>query len=324
MTDRQTLSPIRPGLLDKLPNMAIFAHVVATNSFTQTAQELNLSRSKVSKSITTLEASLGVRLLYRTTRCLTLTDEGRAFNERCTRMLAEAEAAEQTAAHLQDKPHGTLTLSVPPYLGIIKLNQILPSFMKRYPELIVDIEFNESFVDVIKEGCDLAIRVAHELHTSSLVARRIAESKLNIVASPSYCREHECPETLQDLAQHNCIIYRGTSASKRWTAIGLDGKKEYVEIKGTLNTNRSDFELQAALDGIGIARLPDFVCGPDLAAGRLIRLLENVTLPPLGIYTVYPQRQYLPAKVRVFIDFLVSSLNDAQARCPASFIHPQS
>ena len=305
MTNRQALNLSKSDLIYNLPNMAIFAHIASTNSFAQAARDLNLSRSKVSKAVMALEASLGVRLLYRTTRSLALTDEGRAFKERCMQMLAEAEAASQVASSAQDEPHGILTLSVPSNLGVIELDRMLPAFVKRYPELSVDVQFSESFVDVVGEGRDLVLRVAHELSTSSLISRRLAASELCIVASPEYCSEYERPKMFQDLVHHKCIIYSATPAPNRWSMIDPDGNKRYVEVSGPLITNRSTVELQAALDGIGIARLPDFVCGPDLAAGRLVRLLEDVNLPSLGVYAIYPQRQYLPAKVRIFVDFLV-------------------
>ena len=305
MTNNQALKLSKSDLIYNLPNMAIFAHIAASSSFAQAARDLNLSRSKVSKAVMALEASLGVRLFYRTTRSLALTDEGRVFKEKCTQMLAEAEAASQMVSSAQDAPHGTLTLSVPPNLGVIELDRMLPAFVKRYPDLAVDVEFSESFVDIVGEGRDLVLRVAHELSTSSLISRRLAASELYIVASSEYCCEYGRPETFQDLVHHKCIIYSATPTPNRWSMIAPDGSKRYVEISGPLTTNRSAVELQAALDGIGIARLPNFVCGPDLAAGRLVRLLEDVELPSLGIYAIYPQRQYLPAKVRIFVDFLV-------------------
>ncbi|MGI9490101.1 MAG: LysR family transcriptional regulator [Geminicoccaceae bacterium] len=291
--------------IDNLFRMAVFAHVVAAGSFTAAADELDLSRSAISKAVSILEEWLGVRLLYRTTRRLALTEEGRIFNEHCKRILAEAEAAELATTHLQSVPHGTVRISAPVSFGQMQLNRILPAFMERYPDLNVEIDYSDHFVDVIDAGYDVVIRVTPELQDSSLVARRIATSERFVVAAPRYIAVHGYPKTPDEVVDHNCIIYSLSPKPKIWTMIDTEGNCQQICISGNLTVNKGEAVLKAAVEGLGIARLPSFMCTKEIADGRLVRLLTDITLPPLGIYTIYPHKQYLANKVRIFVDFLV-------------------
>ncbi len=285
--------------------MIIFAHVAAADSFTRAADKLQMPRSMVSKAVSTLEEGLGVRLLYRTTRQLSLTEEGRVFNEYCKRILAEAEAAEQALAQLSAAPQGRLRISCPSSFGSLWLNPILSNFMQRYPGLAIDVDYNDNIVDMVETGFDAVIRVTPELPDSSLIARRLTTTERLLVATPSYCRDHGTPRTPDELKEHNCIIYNGCANPDRWAIVECDGKSREVHVSGLLSANTGEAVRSAAVHDVGIARLPSFLCASDLAAGRLIRILDRVSLPDCGIFVLYPHKHHLAAKVRVFIDFLL-------------------
>lgn len=180
-------------MMDKLTSMAVFAKVVEAESFTGAAAQLGLSKSAVSKAVSALEDRLGARLLNRTTRRLALTEVGRAFYERCARIVAEAEEAELAVTHLQDSPRGTLRVNAPVSFGVLHLGPALAAFMPRYPELKVDLAFTDRYVDLIEEGVDVAVRIAGRLEDSSLIARRLADNEMVVVASPAYWERHGRP-----------------------------------------------------------------------------------------------------------------------------------
>jgi DNA-binding transcriptional LysR family regulator len=289
--------------MDKLTGMAVFARVVEAQSFTAAAGQLGMSRSAVSKTIAGLEDRLGARLLNRTTRRLALTEVGRAFYERAARIVAEAEEAELAVTRLQATPRGTLRINAPVSFGTAHLAPALIDFMKRYPELKVDIGLADRMVDLIEEGYDLAVRIG-ALPDSSLIARRIADNHMVVCAAPSYWRRHGRPSEPQDLAHHACLTYAYQRSPNQWPFKGPAGRFT-VAVDGPLRANNGDLSLAAALAGLGVVALPCFLCGADLAAGRLEPVLCDWMPPPGGIHAVYPHGRHLSAKVRAFIDFLV-------------------
>jgi DNA-binding transcriptional LysR family regulator len=291
--------------MDKLTGMAVFARVVDAGSFTAAAIQLGMSKSAVSKAIAALEDRLGARLLNRTTRRLALTEVGRAFYQRCARIVAEAEEAELAVTHLQVAPRGTLRVNAPVSFGTLHLGPALADFLARYPELKVEIELTDRFVDLLEEGYDVAVRIASALPDSSLVARRITVNEAVVCASPTYWRRHGRPRAPQDLTRHACITYAYNPNPHEWAFLDPDGRPLTVRVDGPLHTNNGDAALHAALAGLAVVRLPRFICAPDLAAGRLEAVLDDALPPPNGIYAIYPHSRHLSAKVRAFVDFLL-------------------
>ena len=289
--------------MDNLSGMAVFARVVEAKSFTGAARQLGMSKAAVSKQVSRLEERLGARLLNRTTRRLHLTEIGAAFYQRAARIVAEAEEAELAVSHLHEAPRGTLRLDAPLSFGIRHLAPVLPGFMRRYPELRIDISFNDRYVDLIEEGYDLAVRIGH-LVDSSLVARKLAVNRRAVCASPDYWAEHGTPSVPADLTKHNCLGYSYLATGNEWRFRGPEGPIA-VRVSGTLNANNGDMLREAAVGGIGVTLSPTFMLCDDLRAGRLTPVLEEFEPEPQGIHAIYPHNRHLSAKVRAFVDFLV-------------------
>jgi DNA-binding transcriptional LysR family regulator len=291
--------------MDKLTGMAVFARVIDAGSFTAAAAQLGMSKSAVSKAISALEDRLGARLLNRTTRRLALTEVGRAFYERCARIVAEAEEAELAVTHLQLTPRGTLRVNAPMSFGALHLGPALAVFLARYPELKVDLELSDRFVDLLEEGYDVAVRIAAALPDSSLIARRITVDDAVICASPAYWQRHSRPRVPADLERHACVTYAYNPNPREWPFVAADGRPINVRVDGPLHTNNGEATLHVALAGLAVVRLPRFICGPELAPGRLEAVLADAMPPPNGIFAIYPHNRHLSAKVRAFVDFLI-------------------
>jgi DNA-binding transcriptional LysR family regulator len=289
--------------MENLTDIAVFVRVVESSSFTAAADKLGLARSVVSKRVTRLEERLGVRLLNRTTRRLSLTEAGAALFEQSWPALARIEDAELEVTRLQTEPRGNLKVSAPMTFGILHLAPLLPEFLERYPGVQMDLRLDDRFVDLVAEGFDLAIRIAM-LADSTLVARRLAPSRMAVCASPEYWRRHGVPQTPEDLRAHNCISYIYTRTPDVWEFSTQAGDTITVPIRGNLRLNNGLVERTAAVDGVGVAIMPTFYVGEDLQAGRLQPVLTDYPLPELSISAVYPQRKHLSPKVRAFIDFL--------------------
>ena len=289
--------------MDHLSVMAVFARVVEMESFSGAARDLGLSKSAVSKQVGRLEDRMGLRLLNRTTRRLSLTEAGAAFYQGCRRVVAEAEAAEQAVTRLASAPRGRLKVNAPMSFGVRHLAPALPDFMARYPELTVDLALNDRLVDLVEEGFDVAIRIAR-LADSSLIARRLAPNRLVLCATPAYLRAHGAPRSIDELKDHACLLYSYQTAGDVWRLCGPGGERR-LRITGRVRINNGDALLAAALGGLGVALLPCFICGQDLRAGRLIHVLPEWSSPAdTAITAVYPASRNLSPKVRVFVDFL--------------------
>jgi len=282
--------------------LAVFAKVAELESFTAVAKALGLSKSAVSKHIAALEESWATRLIHRTTRSLSLTEAGKALQERAQRIVAEIEEAERAATTLSVEPRGTLRVSAPMSFGIRHLGPMLADFMVRYPELSVEMVLNDRMVDIVEDGFDLAIRIA-KLPDSSLIARKLCPGRRIVCASPGYWRRHGIPKTPADLKGHNCLMYTYLPNPDELRFDGPDGPVA-VPVSGTLHSNNGDILRAAALAGIGFYFAPTFLVGDDVRAGRLERVLPDYDDTSLSIYAVYPHTRHLSAKVRAFIDFL--------------------
>lgn len=290
--------------MDRLGAMAVFAQVVEAESFSAAARALGLAKSSVSKQISRLEDELGVRLLNRTTRRLSLTEAGQTFYQGCQRVVAEAAAAESAVTHLGAAPRGRLTISVPMSFGLRHVGPVLPLLLDRCPELTIDLSLNDRFIDMVEEGFDVGIRIAH-MKDSSLVARRLAPSRTVVCASPEYLAAHGVPQTVEDLADHECLLYSYQATGGVWRFDGPNGRQS-MRVRGRLRANSGEALLAAALAGSGIAHLPTFICGDALRDRRLVRLLPGWVDPQEPVINaIYPAGRNLSPKVRVFIDFLV-------------------
>ena len=303
--------------MDQLDAMTVFRRVVELNGFSAAARDLRLSTAVVSKQIAQLEERLHARLLNRTTRRLSLTEAGRVYLDYCIRILDEVAEAERAVSQQAGTPRGLLRVNAPMSFGIARLAPLLPDFLHRYPEITVDLGLDDRIVDVLQEGWDLAVRIA-DLPDSSLIARRLANSRRVVVASPDYLARVGVPRRPAELAGHRCLIYSYQSAREDvWRFAGADGP-ESVRVAGCLRTNNGDVLSAAAMAGTGIALLPLFIVDEALRQGRLVPLLEGWDAGGSGIFAVYPAGRHLSPKVRAFADFLAErfvrpSWNDVMA-----------
>ena len=289
--------------MDNLADVAVFVRVVERGSFTLAADELELSRAVVSKYVSRLEERLGARLLNRTTRRLALTEAGAALFEASRGALERIEEAESAVAQLQSEPRGRLRVSAPMSFGILHLGAAMTEFAQAYPRITLDVRLDDRFVNLVEEGVDMAVRIG-ALTDSSLVARKLTSSRSIVCASPGYLAEQGRPETPEDLASHDCLLYSYLSSANVWRFSGPDGRDIPVAVKGSLRINNGIVLAEAAAAGRGIVLAPSFYVAPMLRDGRLERILPNYRLPELGIHAVYPQRDHVPPKVRAFVDFL--------------------
>lgn len=288
--------------MDPLDGIAAFARVVDCGSFSAAARRLNISKSAVSAHVQRLEERLGIRLLNRTTRQLSLTEAGAAYYRHCARILAEAEAAEQAAGALQREPRGTLRISAPDTFGWMHVAPAVPSFLKSYPGLTVDIRLSPIYVNLVDEGLDLAIRIGI-LEDSALVVRRLASSRLVLCTAPAYLEKHGAPREPHDLAGHNCLCADLQTWGDEWRLSGRGGEVR-VAVGGSLRSNNAETLRTASLEGIGIAALPNWAVADELRSGALLRVLPGWEAPVSTIYAVYPGNRLMSKKVGAFVDHL--------------------
>lgn len=282
----------------------VFVAVVENDGFSAASRVLGISKSAVSKRINQLENHLGVRLLHRTTRKLSLTEAGERYFEHAAQALTAAGQAEDAVTELQGEPQGKLKISSPMSFGRLHVAPLIPIFTKRYPKILIDLVMDDRNIDLVAEGFDLAIR-SGDMPASTLIARKLAPLRQVLCASPDYIDRYGMPVTPSELSERNCILFSYSGDANEWTLI-KDGKSEAVLVSGSYRVNNSEAILVALREGIGIGRLPTFVAGPDLREGNLVRILESYNIPDHTFYAVFPERQYLPAKVRAFLDFSIN------------------
>ena len=296
--------------MEAFGTIPVFVAVVENGGFSAAARRLGISKSAVSKRINQLEAHLGVRLLHRTTRKLSLTEAGERYFEHAAQALTAAGQAEDAVTELQGEPQGNLKISSPMSFGRLHVAPLIPKLLQRYPKLQIDLVMDDRKVDLVAGGFDVAIR-AGNLPASTLIARKLAPLRQVLCASPDYIDRYDRPGTPAELSSHNCLLYSYSSDANEWTLIG-EGGPETVTVSGSYQVNNSEALLEALREGVGIGRLPTFVAGPDLKTGRLVKLFESYSLPDFTIYAVFPERQYLPAKVRAFLDFAIEYIGGDQ------------
>ncbi len=272
--------------LEDLVSMAIFARVVEAKSFTAAAKALSVSTSLVSKRVATLEERLGVRLLHRTTRRLSLTAEGASIYERCLHMLRAADEGAELAEGRADDPRGVLRVSCPIVLADAFVSDTVAAFIARYPGVSVELSVSNSMNDLVDDRIDLAVRGAQRLESSSLVARRLGTMAKVICASPAYVKEHGTPRSPDDLRGHRCLRFSPLRADVEWR-FREEGADVVVPTSGPLATDNAEALRRAALAGLGIIALPRFYLAGDLARGNLVELLAGFALAPLGVFAVH-------------------------------------
>jgi len=290
--------------VDRFDNMRVFAKVVESGTFAGAAARLGISASMVSQHVKELEERLGVRLLNRTTRKISLTETGRAYYERCTGLLAELEETERAVSDLHSAPRGELRVNAAPTFGTLHLAPAIADFAARYSAISVELMLSDHMADMIEERFDVAVQIG-QLPDSSLIARQLALCRLVVCGAPSYFARYGVPHTPADLAMHNCLtIVTEVSYYRTWHLVAADGAALNVTPVGNLRTNAAAVLKVAALAGQGVAYLPTYLVGDALQSGALVTVLDDYLAPPLPVRALYPHNRHLSAKVRVFVDFL--------------------
>lgn len=290
---------------DTLQLFRTFVRTVETGSFSAVARELNASQPTISRQVAALEDHLGCVLLQRTTRALTLTDDGRTFYEHARRTLEAATEAENAVGRRRGKPSGILRLACAGVFGRLHVIPRLPRFRMRFPDVGIALHMTDGFTDLVEEGIDLAFRVG-ENRDGSMIARRIGTTRRAVVATPAYLAEHGTPMRPEDLSDHQCVVYDRLVTGATWTFAGRGGELT-VPISGPVHVNSTEAVRAAVLEGLGIGYVPvwHFVEN-EIESGRLVALLPGFVAPPQPISAVYPTRRFLAPKVRAAIDFFAN------------------
>lgn len=301
-----------PMLRANLNDILIFMAVVDAGSFVAGGLSMGLSRSAAGKAVTRLEDRLGARLLNRTTRTISLTDEGRLFHQHGLGVLARIDEAEASVAGHRalhkGTPRGTLRLTLPGAFGRLVVFPLLQQYLAAWPELQAEVSFTDRLADIVEEGFDLAIRIGVTAPDTRLVARTITTFEALLCASPDYLAERGAPADIDALATHDCLFFSSRARRQSWRL--RQGKGAWIKARGRsrLRLDSAEALRDAALAGLGIAQLPDFLVADDVATGRLQRVLPRLDTDPVRIVALYPSKRLLEPRVRRFIDFIAGEL----------------
>ena len=295
--------------MDRLTSLTAFVRVVDTGGFSAAGRRLNMSTTMVSNHVQALEERLGVRLLHRTTRKVSLTEIGKAYYDRCIQILADIEQADDIAGAMQSAPRGTLRIYTATHV-VQFIAPVVSEFLAAHPEVKVDLSMGEGTIDLIEEGFDVAIRLTPP-PDSSLIVRNLATWRHVLCCSHGYIETHGRPEQLSELAERNCLRHMNYPYDE-WRFVDRKGTPASARISGRLVCNSGETLRRAALDGIGIALAAGFLVHDDLESGRLVRLLPEYRPIEFSMIAVYPHRHHLSAKVRTFIDMLVHHASEQQ------------
>lgn len=293
--------------MDHISALRAFLQVARRESFSAASRDLNTAASVISRYVKELESDLGVRLFTRTTRKVALTEAGQNFLLRAEALLDDFDAMRESTQALHSQPSGRLRVTAPLALGQNILAPLLPEFMKRYPKLAVSLHLTNQVIDLVEEGCDLAVRFVAHLEDSGLVARKLGESSSLLCATPAYLAESPALQSPEDLPAHSCVLFCDDGSS-RWALASPSGEPLSIRVNGRLSVNSMEAARTAALGDLGISLLPEFLIREDLKNGTLQALLTAFTPPATPFYLVYPQRQFVPMKVRCFMDFCLEKL----------------
>ncbi|HVH79590.1 MAG TPA: LysR family transcriptional regulator [Stellaceae bacterium] len=288
--------------MDRLASITAFVQVAESGGFTAAARRLHLSTTTISGQVQALEESLGVRLLNRTTRRVSLTEIGREYYERCNQILHELAEADQIAGALQLTPRGQLRVFGQAGIGRY-IAQVIADFLARYPDISVDLRTGDAMIDIVEEGFDLAIMPISPPDTS-LVRRRLAGWHYTLCCSPGYLQKYPVPRTPADLSHHNCLLYTYSVFGREWPFVDAAGNRLSTPVSGNIVTNSLDTMRAVVLAGLGLWLVPPYIVADLLASGALVRLMLDYASPELEIVALYPHRRYMTAKLRIFLDIL--------------------
>ena len=290
--------------MDRWTEIEVFVQIAESGSISRAAEALGISVSATSRYLMTLEERLNIRLVHRTTRQLSLTGEGEIFCERCRDILGSMKEAEASVSEAARNPTGLLRVQASLSFCLLHLTPLIPAFTERYPRIRIEIVAANRYHDIIENGIDVAVRTRRVEADSQITIRRLAQTRRLLAAAPDYLERHGTPERPEDLARHRLILY---TLADNWNELRFRKGTETitVPVNGALNANDGQLIRVAALDGLGILAQPTYIIHEDLAAGRLVRVLDDWDLPRLTMNIAYPTKAFLPAKTRLFIDFLV-------------------
>lgn len=298
--------------MNKLESMSLFVRVAEMGSFSAVAQQKGIARSIVTRQVAQLENSLGVKLMTRSTRRLTLTTAGTTYLEKCRTILDLVEAAETDLSEANQAPRGAVRLTLPLSYGLKRLAPLLLDFAQRYSEVKLDMIYTDRHVNLIEEGIDLGIRITRKL-TGTDVVRKLGAAKIRIVASPEYLERHGYPQHPSELAQHECLSYSMNGGPESWQ-FEVDGYLIDYPIRTRIQANNGNVLSDAAIAGLGITCQPDFIVDESIAQGRLQIILDAYPVPEIGIYAILPSNRQIPYRVRVLLDFLAEAIPMVQSK----------
>lgn len=292
--------------MDRLQAMQAFVRVAELGSFSAVAQQLGVARSVITRQVAALEEHLGVKLMIRSTRRLTLTSAGAAYLEKCRVILNLVETAETGIAEERLTPRGTIRVSLPLSFGLRRVAPLLLDFARRYPEVRLDMDYSDRRVNLIEEGIDLSVRITGKLGQND-VARKLGTIPMCAIASPDYLAQHGTPRHPAELVHHECLSYTMVGAQQAWI-FEVDGMPKSFPIRARLHANNGEALTEAAAQGLGIALQPVFIADEAIAAGKVVTLLNDFVSPELGIHAMLPSNRQVPHRVRVLMDFLAQHL----------------
>ena len=295
--------------MGQLEDMQAFVRVVEAGSISHAADQLGVAKSAVSRRLGELEARLGTTLLKRTTRRSSLTDAGKRYYERSLRIIDDVAELNALVASNDDALAGTLRIAVPLSFGLSHLSPAIDMFARNHPDLGIHIDFSDRQIDLVQEGIDLAFRIA-DLKDSSLKARKITTIRMMLCASPDYLKQHEIPQTHDDLLKHKVLHYASSGAVSPWRLVDPQGKEHSLNPDASIIANNGDFLRDMGIAGHGIFITPTFISWEAVARGDLVQVLPGYRIPSFSAYAVYPQTRYLQQRARLLIEFLANRFGD--------------
>jgi DNA-binding transcriptional LysR family regulator len=291
--------------MDTLSRVAMFVAVARQQSFAGAARELGLTPSAVSKQVQNLESELKVKLLTRTTRSVSLTEEGALYYARASRAISDLDEAADLVNELRSTPRGNLKISIPTTIGMRFLKAPIAAFAKRYPQVTLDVQFEDRLIDIHEEGFDVVLRIA-ALPDSTLTARKLADSPIQAFCSPAYLKTHGRPQIPQALVEHNVLAYTRNKGAHEWRYRGPDGETGLVSLQSSFKCDFAEMMIEAACQGIGIIICPTLFVTEELSQGKLLPLLAGYeSNPPRSLYAVFPANRFMSSRLRLFLDYML-------------------
>jgi DNA-binding transcriptional LysR family regulator len=288
----------------RFKDLEAFIAVVESGSFTAAAERLDIAKSAVSRRVSALEERLGVQLLRRTTRRLNLTETGQSYYEHSARILADLDEADAAVLQQHGELRGNLRVALPLSFGSRHMYEPIAEFTRRHPRVSFDLDLNDRRIDLIAEGVDVAVRIGR-LADSTLIARRLFEARTVVCASPEYLERRGTPQTPDDLAEHDCLLYSNLPDPTKWVCTDREGIRHSIDVPAAMTASSGDFLCASASEGLGLVLQPTFIAGESISRGELQPVLTDYQWPVTPAYAIYPPTRHLSYRVREFIDFLV-------------------